>query len=220
MGQSPGFKASFKVIVMVLVCHVSLLASQNCFGYQEPTAQLDARSERRARNREPGENLEKTGSNDSRPEFDVLKEGKTGAPNEPGAPQTLNTPLIVDVGLKRREDDDLFEDLMKYQSKEDIMQCFRVIPTIEGMREKSLGKMEVFAPREGLLSVVFQGELANSRGLNMRNCAEYSWACVEDEDVDRKTTPYRPGDLFMDEDPLKLKQAMGSQAGWLPLYVN
>ncbi|KAM6530122.1 hypothetical protein FALCPG4_008245 [Fusarium falciforme] len=78
------------------------------------------------------------------------------------------------------------------------------------MHEKRLGKMKVFVRCEGLLSVVVQGELANSRGLSIGDCAKYSRAYVDYDDVNHTRTPYRLGDLFMDEDLLKLmKQAVG-----------
>lgn len=142
--------------------------------------------------------------------------GKTGAPTGKrnlseasttvATPQTLTTPPIPDAGLKRREDDDLFEDLMKASSKEDIMKKLRSPNSRRGkdksdleteldaelgglrdmlhrMHEKGLGKMEVFVPCEGLLSVVVQGELANSRGLSIGDCAEYSRAYVDYDDV-------------------------------------
>ncbi|KAK1763630.1 hypothetical protein QBC33DRAFT_613519 [Phialemonium atrogriseum] len=199
----------------------------------------DERSERRAKRREAGENLEKTGSDDSRPDFDGLMKGKTGAPTEKRNLSTASTTVatphtpIPDAGLKRREDDDLFEDLMKAPSKEDIMKKLRnpnnprgkdesdweteldaelggLRDMLRRMREKGLGKMEVFVPCEGLLSVVVQGELANSRGLSIQDCTEYSRAYVDYDDVNQKRTPYRLGDLFMDEDLLKLmKQAVG-----------
>lgn len=203
----------------------------------------DERSESRAKRRRAGENLEKTGSDGSRLDFDVLMKGKTGALTERrdlstastavATPQTLATPLIPEAGVKKREDDDLFEDLMKTPSKDDVMKKLRTPQNPKGkdeldleteldaelgglrdmlrrMREKRLGKMEVFVPCEGLLSVVVQGELANSRGLSIRDCAEYSRAYVDYNDVDQNITPYCLGDLFMDEDLLRLmKQAVG-----------
>ncbi|KAI8664370.1 hypothetical protein NCS55_00945400 [Fusarium keratoplasticum] len=200
----------------------------------------DERSDRAAKRLETGD---KTGSGDNRPDFDALMKGKTEAPTgnrnlstastTVATPQTMTTPPIPDAGLKRREDDDLFEDLMKASSKEDIMKKLRSPNSRRGkdksdleteldaelgglrdmlhrMHEKGLGKMEVFLPCEGILSVVVQGELANSRGLSIGGCAEYSRAYVDYDDVNHARTPYRLGDLFMDEDLLKLmKQAVG-----------
>ncbi|KAK4205524.1 hypothetical protein QBC40DRAFT_302794 [Triangularia verruculosa] len=136
------------------------------------------------------------------------------------------------VGLRGTEDNDMFEMLMKAPSREAIWKNFEspsdrggkdelnydeVASELGGSRdmlrrtrEKRLGKMEVFMQRKGLLSGIIQGELVNSRGLSIQDCTEYSRTYVEYEDVDLKRTPHHLGDLFMDEELLKLmKQAVG-----------
>ncbi|CAG2012404.1 unnamed protein product [Fusarium graminearum] len=189
----------------------------------------DDRFERRAKRLGAGQNFEKTDTNDTRPDFDALMKSKT--PNV-ATPQTLTVAPTPDATVKRGEDNDLFDELMKISSKEDIMKTLQthsyrkrkevskweseldaelggLRDLLRRMEEKKLGKMEVFVPCDGLLSVVIQGELANSRGLSIGDCSEYSRAYVDFEDVNQKTTPYRLGDLFMDETLLKLmKEAM------------
>ncbi|KAJ2970470.1 hypothetical protein NUW58_g9685 [Xylaria curta] len=143
-----------------------------------------------------------------------------------------STPLplsLSEFDRRKRENDTLFDELMQTSSQEEAMETLRdpsrassKSPTdpdlgIEGplkdllqrMREKELGKMEVLTPQHGLLSVVVQGELADSRGLNPESCHEYGRVYLVDSEVDRETFPYRLGDLFMGEDLLKLmKEAM------------
>ncbi|KAI0446544.1 hypothetical protein F4803DRAFT_19308 [Xylaria telfairii] len=143
-----------------------------------------------------------------------------------------STPLplsLPELDRMKRENDTLFDELMQTSSQEEAMQTLRdpnraksksqTDPdfSIEGplkdllqrMREKELGKMEVLTPQEGLLSVVVQGELANSRGLDPESCHEYGRAYLEYSEVDRETFPYRLGDLFMGEGLLKyMKEAM------------
>lgn len=189
----------------------------------------DDRSERRAKRLGAGQNLEKTDTNDARPDFDALMNSKT---TNVATPQSLTITPTSDATVKRGEDNDLFDELMGIPSKEDIMKKLQthsyrkrkevskweseldaelggLRDLLRRMEEKKLGKMEVFVPCAGLLSVVVQGELASSRGLSIGDCSEYSRAYVDFEDVNQKTTPYRLGDLFMDETLLKLmKEAM------------
>ncbi|OCL11174.1 hypothetical protein AOQ84DRAFT_287775 [Glonium stellatum] len=79
------------------------------------------------------------------------------------------------------------------------------------MLQKKKGKMEVLKPCPGLLSVVVEGELAYSRGLDIRDCHEYHRTYTDYEDVDQTQFPYHLGDLYMDETLLKLmKEAMAT----------
>ncbi|GAW20872.1 hypothetical protein ANO14919_103840 [Xylariales sp. No.14919] len=139
------------------------------------------------------------------------------------------SPQAPELGRKR-ENDKVFEELMQTSSQGEAVEILRHATRsrsksqtdsdlgIEGhlkdllqrMREKELGKMEVLTPKEGLLSVVVQGELADSRGLSTVSCKEYGRNYLKLSEVDRDKFPYRLGDLFMDEDLLKLiKEAMG-----------
>lgn len=195
---------------------------------------VDSRATKRVTKRTPKE-LE----NNSEKEFDDLmaepQEARkvkttkaTGSPAaEPGA-TALPVPL-ADLDRRRREDDTLFDELMQTSSQEDAMKTLRnpnrarsksqTDPdlSIEGplkdllqrMREKELGKMELLTPQQGLLSVVVQGELADSRGLDTSSCHEYGRVFVEHSEVNRETFPYRLGDLFMGRELLELmKEAM------------
>lgn len=60
------------------------------------------------------------------------------------------------------------------------------------------GKMEVLNPCPGLLSVIVQGELADSRGLDFYNCHEYYTQYTDPEEVNKTTHPYKLGHLCMD----------------------
>ncbi|KAK1836438.1 hypothetical protein QBC39DRAFT_247870 [Podospora conica] len=202
----------------------------------------DDQAEMRAKRLRAGGNSELPGADARLPGFDELMKGKSGIPGEngnlstastaAGTPQSIHAPPIPDTGLKRREDDDLFDDLMKSPSKEDIAKRLRNADTRRGKRisdledelgselgglrdmlrrmdEKKLGKMEVFVRCKGLLSTVLQGEIANSRGLSIKECEEYSRAYLDYDDVNQEKTPYRMGDLFMDETLLGyMKMAM------------
>jgi hypothetical protein len=80
---------------------------------------------------------------------------------------------------------------------------------LQRVREKELGKMKVLTPNEGVLAVVVQDEMADSRGLSTISCKEYNHIYVELSDVDLKKFPYRLGDLFMDKVLLKfIKEAI------------
>ncbi|KAK0673405.1 hypothetical protein QBC41DRAFT_394130 [Cercophora samala] len=192
----------------------------------------DDQAEMRAKRLGAGGNSEQPEPANRLPGFDHLMNGEYGIPGEKsdlstastaaGTPGNLHAPPIPDAGLKKREDDDLFEDFMKAPSKEYIAKTLRNADTPRGkrksdledeldselgglqdmlrrMHEKRLGKMEVFVRCQGLLSTVFQGEFANSRGLSIKDCEEYSRAYMDYEEINQEKTPHRMGDLFMDE---------------------
>ncbi|KAI1362039.1 hypothetical protein F5Y08DRAFT_313216 [Xylaria arbuscula] len=166
------------------------------------------------------------GKNQDDPKVETTKT-TASPPVKSGA--TPFAPPAPELGRKR-ENDKIFEDLMQTSSQDEAVEILRDANrsrsksqtdsdhSIEGhlkdllqrMREKELGKMEVLTPKEGLLSVVVQGELADSRGLSTVSCKEYGRNYIKLSEVDRGKFPYRLGDLFMDEDLLKLmKEAMG-----------
>lgn len=75
---------------------------------------------------------------------------------------------------------------------------------------KKVGKKEVFTPCQGLLSTVVEGELADSRGLNIADCVEYHRKYVDYADIDKAKFKYHLGNLNMDDTLLPLlKEAMG-----------
>lgn len=64
---------------------------------------------------------------------------------------------------------------------------------------------ELLRPCPGLLSVAINGELADSRGLEIDNCAEYDRKIVRgSEEIDARLYPHHIGDLYMSEDLLRL----------------
>ncbi|KAL8387232.1 hypothetical protein RB595_010061 [Gaeumannomyces hyphopodioides] len=75
------------------------------------------------------------------------------------------------------------------------------------LREKAdatENRAEVLRRCPGLLSVVINGELADSRGLSLDRCEEYDRKFVDKEDVDLVQYPHNLGDLYMDETLFKL----------------
>ncbi|CAM6093481.1 unnamed protein product [Calypogeia fissa] len=64
--------------------------------------------------------------------------------------------------------------------------------------------VQVLSRCKGLLSVIMEGELAHSWGLDTSNCKEYDRAYIASEDWNRSTHPYRMGNICMDEGLLKL----------------
>ncbi|EER25912.1 hypothetical protein D8B26_008236 [Coccidioides posadasii str. Silveira] len=69
------------------------------------------------------------------------------------------------------------------------------------------GKQQVLRPCPGLLSVCVQGEIAYSRGLDIRDCHEFDRKFASTEDVDRARFPYSLGKLQMDRDTLMLMKS-------------
>lgn len=65
-------------------------------------------------------------------------------------------------------------------------------------------KVQVFSACRGLLSVITEGELADSWGLKFNNCIEYHRVYVPYEDWNTSTHPYRVGKLCMDPDLVEL----------------
>ncbi|KAJ8128846.1 hypothetical protein O1611_g4787 [Lasiodiplodia mahajangana] len=149
--------------------------------------------------------------------------------DDPKIKTTKTTTSLPEPGGKRKNDE-IFDNLMQTSSQDEIVKIFQnanrtksksetdtdtdvgehLKDLLQRMREKELGKMEVLTPHQGLLSVVIQGELVNSRGLSTDSCKEYGRAYFELSEVDQKAFPYKLGDLFMDETLLKLmKEAMG-----------
>ncbi|KAF8252467.1 hypothetical protein K440DRAFT_536560 [Wilcoxina mikolae CBS 423.85] len=69
---------------------------------------------------------------------------------------------------------------------------------------KKSKRMEVLNPCPGLLSIIVEGELADSRGLDFSGCHEYDRLYTDLEDVNRTTYPYKLGCFFMKKDLLEL----------------
>ncbi|KAI0895206.1 hypothetical protein F4806DRAFT_503188 [Annulohypoxylon nitens] len=77
------------------------------------------------------------------------------------------------------------------------------------LKEKMLGQKELIIPCPGLLSIIVEQELADTRGLNTKDCIEYHRMFVSHNDVDPQKFPYNFGDLYMDAVLLPLlKEAM------------
>lgn len=69
--------------------------------------------------------------------------------------------------------------------------------------------VDVMDPCPGLLSVVIEGELMYSRGLDHSTCHEFHRTATDYDEVKKSTHPYHLGNLYMNEDLLKLmKQAV------------
>jgi hypothetical protein len=65
-------------------------------------------------------------------------------------------------------------------------------------------KLQLVYPCPGLLSVIVQGELADTRGLDFKehNMLEYHRKYIQPEDYNKKTHPYRLGSLCLDDTAL------------------
>ncbi|KAK3291060.1 uncharacterized protein B0H64DRAFT_427505 [Chaetomium fimeti] len=83
---------------------------------------------------------------------------------------------------------------------------------LDDLLREELGKLgntcrmkELLRPCPGLLSVAINGELADSRGLEIHTCEEHDRKYVpDDEDIDAGLYPHHIGDLYMGKDLLKL----------------
>jgi hypothetical protein len=71
-------------------------------------------------------------------------------------------------------------------------------------QRKERGLREALVPCPGILSVVIQGEVATSCGLDLTKCLEYHRVFSYFEKVRAKQHPYHMGNMVMDRDTLKL----------------
>lgn len=71
-------------------------------------------------------------------------------------------------------------------------------------QRKDRGLKETLVPCPGLLSVVIQGEMATSYGLDISSCIEYHRIFSIDENITRRDYPYHLGNMYMDLETLKL----------------
>jgi hypothetical protein len=69
---------------------------------------------------------------------------------------------------------------------------------------KEKGLREALVPCPGILSVVIQGEVATSCGIDLTKCVEYHRVFSYFEEVRAKQHPYRMGNMVMDRATLKL----------------
>ena len=94
------------------------------------------------------------------------------------------------LGLKRGE---LRGDLVKSAPEE-----------MKKKQRKEKGLKEALVPCPGLLSVVIQGEMATSCGLDITDCVEYHRIFSLDENVTGRVHPYHLGNMYMDRETLKV----------------
>lgn len=94
------------------------------------------------------------------------------------------------LGVKRGE---LRGDLVKSAPEE-----------MRKKQRKEKGLKEALVPCPGLLSVVIQGEMATTCGLNISECVEYHRIFALDEHVTGRVHAYHLGNMYMDRDTLKL----------------
>ena len=94
------------------------------------------------------------------------------------------------LGVKRGE---LRGDLVKSAPEE-----------MKKKQRKERGLKEALVPCPGLLSVVIQGEMVTSCGLDITNCVEYHRIFSLDENVTGRVHPYHLGNMYMDRETLKL----------------
>ncbi len=76
-------------------------------------------------------------------------------------------------------------------------------------QNEEMNEVQVLTHRRGLLSLVFESELAYNRGLNIKNCEEYEGIKTKFKDVDLTKYPHRLHNLCMDDQCLHLmKEAL------------
>ncbi|KAL1614403.1 hypothetical protein SLS56_012106 [Neofusicoccum ribis] len=155
--------------------------------------------------RRPGEDLQRSVDG-------LLDSNKSSADSDTSRPQNdhLFDELMMAADLTqedvigrmaggKKEQPDEFTSRLKQLEKEiDFLPEF-----LRGIAQKK-GTKEVLQPCPGLLSVVIEGELAQSRGLDIGQCQEYHHTYTEHDKVDRKKYPYSLGALCMDDDLLEL----------------
>ncbi|KAF1833155.1 hypothetical protein BDW02DRAFT_570352 [Decorospora gaudefroyi] len=71
-------------------------------------------------------------------------------------------------------------------------------------QRKERGLKEILIPCPGLLSVVIQGEMATTYGLDISSCVEYHRIFSLDDNLTGRDYPYHLGNMYMDRDTLKL----------------
>lgn len=104
---------------------------------------------------------------------------------------------VQQVDIKRRglgvKKGELRGDLVKSATEE-----------MKKKQRKERGLKEALLPCPGLLSVVIQGEMVTSYGLDISSCIEYHRIFSIDENITERDYPYHLGNMYMDLDTLKL----------------
>lgn len=111
---------------------------------------------------------------------------------------TALQPEAIEMGVSQASSQfNSLPDFLRGDSLEDLVRSI-------DRKVNCNSRKEVLNRCPGLLSVIVQGELAESRGLDPSHCEEFDRVYVDAEDVNSKTHPYRLGSLCMNRDLLEL----------------